>query len=147
MKNHINSYTYELSDGRNVMSPVELTYAMNEDCTINLDSIKPEDAAKISIIGDPQIFALLSLIAEAGAWEERNPENAPSRSKTRADFFRHYCLLSSSGGIYIKDGRYVCVQEFLKTASLPELQHAIRNLATQAAMAQIELARLHNKEN
>lgn len=136
-------YTYQLKDGRSVLSPKELSYALHPGTlNLNLDSVKPADQKKLSIIADPVLADFLQIAIDGGTWE--SPEFAVRHDHDgEASFYRHYCIMQD-GQIYIHNGSYVRLDQFLETASPDETSFVLCQIATQAALAQLALAQLQN---
>lgn len=132
-----NQCRYCLSDGRVVLSPISLDYATEDrSAFVDLGKIKSTDLKKIAIL--PANFAgnVVCLYADSSEW--KRPEAAAQEG---GSYHRHYCI-QFNGEPYIYDGKYIPLTKFIKSASSEELAFALTQIATQAALAQLELATL-----
>jgi len=130
-----NQSRYCLQDGRIILSPVSLDYAIS-DCggTISLSRIKPSDMKKVAILPANFTGNVICLYSEGGEWKQ--PDVAV---KEGGSYHRHYSI-QLNGEPYIYDGKYIPLTKFIKNASAEELAFALTQVATQAALAQLELA-------
>lgn len=128
---------YCLSDGRIVLSPVPLDYAIVSNAgTISLEKVKPADMKKAAILPANFTGNVICLYSDHDQWKK--PEVA---AKEGGSYHRHYCI-QLNGEPYIFDGNYIPLSKFIKRATADELAYALTQVATQAALAQMELASL-----
>lgn len=133
------TYSYPVSDGRTAICRTNLAYAMDDDGKVILSALTEKDAYELTLVENPQIARMLQLILSAGAWRKGGIKSTDAESD--ADYIKNYCIMLSDGTICIKDGsEYVPVEQFMEKASEAELQLALRMVAGQAALAQLDMA-------
>jgi len=131
-------YQYQLSDGRTVISPVGLDYALNYNARyLLLDKLTANDAKHISVLADSDMALMVSMAMDSGTWEDPNYLMA-SASRVQISYPRNFCILQN-GKIFVNDGKYIELNKFLAKADNEEKELLIRQLALQAALAQLEM--------
>lgn len=129
---------YRTKDGRAVLSPFDLHYALASDCTLALDKVEPGHMKKLTIIADPDLDTVLRCTENARPWESVDTAMADRR---KVDPCRHYCLLKD-GVIYINDGGYKPLNEFISSASEEAKDYVLAQIAYQSALAQMAMAKM-----
>lgn len=122
---------YNLDDGRIVLSPKPLAYAVRASGSIDLSKLTPTDFNQISIIADPILDDLLRTVEEIDADQERHEDSVAAHLN---------CCVLQEGQVYIRDKQYKPLTQFLNTASKNELRYALSQVARQAALLHREFA-------
>lgn len=124
----MNHHHYNLSDGRYVLSPFPLTYAMGASGNIDLNKVNPEHTRHVNILASQEMDDLI-------------------RGSDKLDHNKPVCAIHD-GEIHIKDGKaYKPLSTFLRTASLEELRYMLGAVAQQAAQDHLLLSQLMKKGN
>ena len=141
-------YRYDLADGskRIALSPVCLDYATDDNGVLDLASVRGGDAGKINLIADPELGVLLGLTYQE-AWE--TPEKVLSMKKEARIGLSYYqnCAVMSKGRVYVRNGRFMPLSQFLESATKADLIIMLTDIAVQSALAQLELAKKEIKED
>lgn len=138
-------HNYILSDGRQLLSPNDLSYALDQSLRISLEKIRPADMKRVSIIADPELAFYCTVAMDSEKWAM--PEYAMQhRTDSDVSFYRHYAILQD-GHVYVNEGGYVPLEQILKECSEEVKNLILTNIATQAALAQLSLAVIEQKQN
>ena len=133
-------FRYTLADGRIALSPIRLDYARDESGMLDLAAVMGDDAKYINLIADPELGLLLSLSYQ-GTWE--SPEKVielEKKDRLEIDYHQN-CALLAQGKVYVRDGRFIPLQQFLKRATKQDMICMLTDIAMQAALAQLELTK------
>lgn len=133
----MNYFRYTTKDGRQILSPNDLSYAMSAvQKHICIQDIKEKDLLLCSILPNAEVAHCLQL-----ALENTSCENGRSGE---AEFYHHYCIYQD-GKIYINNGGYKPLETVLQTASEREKDYIMTQIATQAAHAHHTLKLIQSK--
>lgn len=137
-------YQYPLRSGQTIVSPVDLSYALAANQTIDLNRISPADFRRISILADEIMADIVTELSEGKVW--RTPAVALAQPAIEGFSPQNFCLIHK-GKVYIRNGyRYVLLDSFLETATYDECLYVTQNLAFQAAICQAALAAKHDPD-
>lgn len=137
-------YQYPLRSGQTIVSPVDLSYALTANLTINLDLVSSADFRRISILADENMADIVTELSEGKVW--RTPTIALAQPATEEFSPQNFCMIHK-GNVYIRNGcRYVLLDSFLETATYDECLYVTKNLAFQAAICQAALAAKHDPD-
>lgn len=137
-------YSYPTDDGRIAITLRNLAYAVNEEGTLVLASVRGDDAPAINLIADPAVGALLSKVYE-GFWHDpAHVIRMSAHERLSLPKYQH-CAVLAQGKIYVRNGKFVALEKFTKNASAQELTAMLWDVAAQAALAQLTLATLQEE--
>lgn len=128
--------SYPLQDGRTALTSRNLAYASNEKGILDLASVREDDAKTINLIADPTLAFLLT---ELYGKEWLNPEavmRMDSRERLELPYYQH-CSVLSQGKVYVRDDKFVPLEQFIKHATTKEMAAMLWDVAIQAALAQV----------
>ena len=137
-------YCYYLRDGRTVLSPCCLDYAMdNEDLSISLERVTANDFKKTTILANTFAAGVIELFNDQDDATWCLPEERKADART-VPFHQNYCVMIN-GEPYIRNGKkYESLDAFCGSASQEELEYVLRQVCVQAALAHLELTRLED---
>ncbi|HIT34526.1 MAG TPA: hypothetical protein IAC31_07895 [Candidatus Faecousia intestinigallinarum] len=135
------NYSYKLNDGRTVLSPKPLdyaTYVSADGEALKMDAIRAEDARHISVLSSDTLAYLLQIATDGGEWEKI--KDITSTSFLKSGSIDRARVVLSGDQVYLLDGTYIPLDEFMIQASKEEMAMALWDVAMQAALAQMALA-------
>ena len=137
-------YEYTTTDGRIVLSETPLNRAIISSGKIDLKKVPAEDIQKATIVPNRRIAEFVKVAMNGSDWVPA--ETLVSMQKAElvdCSVDRNYCIIQN-GEIHILSGfQYVPLSQITLHSSKNALRYALRNVAFQAALAQIELSGLH----
>lgn len=112
---------FDLTDGRIILSPVNLEYAAGLDCTVNLAEIHPDDLAKAIILPNSYVGNAIVLHLTKDSQE-------------------HDCCFIADGEVMVKSGKNnVPLKDYIKHSSKEALKLLLAQLGLQLAIQQTKI--------
>lgn len=129
-------FCYQVEDGRTALTSKNLAYATNAGGFLVLASVREDDAKTLNIIADPLIGFL---VAELYGKKSLDPEAVIAMDEQARKDLSHYhhCAILAQGTLYVRDGDYVPLNRYIKTASHQDLAATLQDVAFQAALMQL----------
>ena len=144
MKNEMKCYS--LPDGRTALSRENLYYALDAQGLLNVNALSAAEQRSLTVVAEPDMLGLLLSSVDGKAWEA--PETALAMDgvqRMELSYLRH-CVILANGTIYIRNGKFTPLTDFLASAGREELTYMLWNVSLQAALAQAELSRRSQEE-
>lgn len=132
-------YCYQLKDGRTALTRCNLAYATDDQGNLDLASVKGEDVKFINLIAEPELGHLLSELYGNDWLDPERVFNMKDRERLTLPYYQH-CAILARGKMYVRDGKYIPLTQFIRKASQKELAAMLWDVAAQAALAQLTIA-------